>query len=189
MIEQLPQESRFEASSTTSQSSDKGQTVSTNPQLSAQQEDNVPNKPVDSDSPPNSPTKGTLKVKNYGLKKSRQTKRTYRCQKCGCKEQSVHDLNKHHRASHPPLMCSDCNKLFNILSTFQLHMYDHQKKKKIPCETCGQLFSFKGQLDQHKIVHQTIKTHKCMARLQTLVYEKSGFNHAFQNTQQKGIQM
>ena len=61
-------------------------------------------------------------------------------------------------------MCSECNKLFNVPSTFQLHMYDHQKKKKIPCEMCGQLFSFQGQLDQHKIVHRTIKTHKCMAR-------------------------
>ena len=61
-------------------------------------------------------------------------------------------------------MCSECNKLFNVLSTFQLHMYDHQKKKKILCETCGQQFSFQGQLNQHKIVHWTIKTHKCMAK-------------------------
>ena len=61
-------------------------------------------------------------------------------------------------------MCSECNKLFNVPSTFQLHTYEHQKKKKIPCETCGQLFSFQGQLDQYKIVHRTIKTHKCMAK-------------------------
>ena len=67
-IEQLPQESRFEASTETSQSTAKGQIVGTDPQTSAQQEDSVPNKPVDSNSPPNSPTKGTLKVKNYGLK-------------------------------------------------------------------------------------------------------------------------
>ena len=33
-----------------------------------------------------SPVKGTLKVKNYGLKKSRQTKQSYKCQKCGHKE-------------------------------------------------------------------------------------------------------
>ena len=85
-IQQLPQESRFEASTDTLQSSAKGQIVGTDPQTSAQQEDSAPNKPVDSNSPPNLPTKGTLKVKNYGLKKSRQTKRIYRCQKCGCKE-------------------------------------------------------------------------------------------------------
>ena len=115
-------------------------------------------------SPPTSPMKGILRVKNYSLKKSRQSNRTYRCQKCGCKKGRVHDLNEHHQHSHPSLMCSECNKLFNIPSTFQLHMYDHQKKNKIPCETCSQTFSFQGQLDQHKIVHWSIKTHKCMAK-------------------------
>ena len=146
--------SRLEAAPQTSQPGGKEDSTDTDLQPSAQQEN----------SPPNSLTKGTLKVKNYGLKKSRQSNRTYRCQKYGCKEWSVHDLNKHHRLSHPPLMCSECNKLFNVLSTFQLHMYDHQKKKKILCEMCGQLFSFQGQLDQHKIVHWTIKTHKYMAK-------------------------
>ena len=152
-IEQLLMESRLEVAPQTTQADARENSTETDSQPSAHQEN----------SPLNSPTKGTLKVKNSGLKKSWQSNRTYRCQKCGCKKGSVHDLNEHHWRSHPPLMCSECNKLFNIPSTFQLHMYDHQKKKKIPCETCGQLFSFQGQLDQHKIVHRTIKTHKCMA--------------------------
>ena len=75
-IEQLPMESRLEAVPQTSQPGDKEDSMDTDPHSSAQQEN----------SPPNSPTKGTLKVKSYGLKKSRQSNRTYRCQKCGHKE-------------------------------------------------------------------------------------------------------
>ena len=86
VIEQLPRESRLEAVPQMSQPGDKGDFVDTDPQSSAQQEN----------SPPNSPTKDTLKVKNYGLKKLQHSNRTYRCQKCGCKERSVHDLNEHH---------------------------------------------------------------------------------------------
>ena len=117
------------------------------------------------DTPPEpaSPDKGILKVTKYGLQKGHYKKRTYKCQNCGKQENSVHDLNEHHQQSHPPLLCSDCNKIFYIPSTFQLHLYEHQKQK-IPCETCGQWFNFQGQLDQHKIVHQTIKTNKCMAK-------------------------
>ena len=107
--------------------------------------------------------KGQLKVKVYGLKKLKQSKnRTYRCQKCRKKERSVHDLNEHHRANHPPLLCTECNRVFSVPSTFQVHQYEHQKQEKIPCNTCGRLFSFQGQLEQHKIVHRTIRTHKCM---------------------------
>ena len=107
--------------------------------------------------------KGQLKVKTYELKKPKQTKnRTYRCQECGRKERSVHDLNEHHRNEHPPLLCTECNKVFNVPSTFQVHQYEHQKQEKIVCKTCGRLFSFQRQLEQHKIVHRTIKTHKCM---------------------------
>ena len=94
----------------------------------------------------------------------KQSKRTYKCQNCGKKEKSVHDLNEHHQKSHTPLPCTNCNKIFNIPSTFQVHQYKHQKQKKIQCETCSHLFSFQGQLDQHKIIHRTIKTHKCMSK-------------------------
>ena len=107
-IEQLPIESRPEVSPQTTQADTRENSTETNSQPSAHQEN----------SPPNSPTKGTLKVKNYSLKKSRQSNRTYRCQKCGCKKGSVHDLNEHHRWLHPPLMCSECDKLFNVPSKF-----------------------------------------------------------------------
>ena len=100
-----------------------------------------------------SPNKGTLKVTKYGLRKSHHKTRSYKCQNCGKRERSVRELNIHHRQAHPPLLCSDCNKIFYVPSTFQLHLYEHQKDKKVICETCGQKFSFKGQLDQHMIVH------------------------------------
>ena len=113
---------------------------------------------------PTSPSKGKLKVMKYGLRKSHQKTRTYKCQNCGKRENSVRELNNHHRQAHPPLLCSDCNQIFYTPLTFQLHLYEHQKAKKFVCETCGKKFSFMGQLDQHKIVHRSIKTHKCMAK-------------------------
>ena len=111
-----------------------------------------------------SPNKGTLKVTKYGLCKAHRKTRSYKCQNCGKHERSVRELNIHHQQAHPPLLCSDCNKIFYIQLTFQLHVYEHQKNKNFICETCGQKFSFKGQLDQHMIVHRSIKTHKCMAK-------------------------
>ena len=148
--------SRPASSNTTSQQAENPPKASKSPNTADNTADDTPPEPV-------SPNKGILKVTKYGLQKGHHKKRTYKCQNCGKRENSVHDLNKHHRQSHPPLLCSDCNKIFYITSTFQLHLYEHQKQK-IPCETCGQRFSFQGQLDQHKIVHRTIKTHKCMAK-------------------------
>ena len=59
-VEQLPMESRLEAAPQMSQADGKEHSADTDPQPSAHQEN----------SPPNSPTKGTLKVKKYSLKKS-----------------------------------------------------------------------------------------------------------------------
>ena len=59
-IEQLPRESRLEVVPQMSQPGDKGNFIDTDPKSSAQQENSIPN----------SLTKCTLKVKNYGLKKS-----------------------------------------------------------------------------------------------------------------------
>ena len=59
-IEQLPMESRLEVASQTTQADARENSTETDPQPIAHQEN----------SPPNSPTKGTLKVKNYSLKKS-----------------------------------------------------------------------------------------------------------------------
>ena len=85
-IKQLPLESRLEVATQMTQADANENSPETDPQPTSNQDNSLPN----------SPMKGTLKVKNYGLKKSRQSNRTYRCQKCGCKKGSVHDLNKHH---------------------------------------------------------------------------------------------
>ena len=98
-IEQLPSESRLQVAAQTTHADATKNNPKTDPRPTSNQDT----------SPPTSPMKGTLRVKNYGLKKSRQSKRTYKCQKCGCKKGSVHDLNEHHRCSHQPLMCSECN--------------------------------------------------------------------------------
>ena len=60
VIKQLPMESRLEVATQTTQADARENSTETDPQP-------IPNH---ENSPPNSPTKGTLKVKNYGLKKS-----------------------------------------------------------------------------------------------------------------------
>ena len=86
-IEQLPMESRLEVATQTTQAYARENSTETDPRPITNHDN----------SPPNSPAKGTLKVKNYGLKESRQSNRTYRCQKCGCKKGSVHDINEHYQ--------------------------------------------------------------------------------------------
>ena len=72
-----------------------------------------------------SSSKGTLKVTKYGLHKTPRRTRSYKCQNCGKHERSVRELNIHHRQAHPLLLCGDCNKIFYVPSTFQLHVYEH----------------------------------------------------------------
>ena len=85
-IEQLPLESRLQVATQMPHADANENSPKTDPRPTSNQDN----------SPPTSPTKGKLKVKNYDLKKSRQSNRTYRCQKCGCKKGSVHDLNENH---------------------------------------------------------------------------------------------
>ena len=84
-IEQLPSESRLQVATRTTHADANKNSPKTDPRPTSNQ-----------DISPTSPKKGTLRVKNYSLKKSRQSNRIYRCQKCGCKKGSVHDLNEHH---------------------------------------------------------------------------------------------
>ena len=63
-----------------------------------------------------SPNKGTLKVTKYGLRKSHHKTRSYKCQNCGKREKSVRELNDHHQQAHPPLLCSDCNKILRTIN-------------------------------------------------------------------------
>ena len=83
-IEDLPEENQIKPPSQV-QSSDSNEGPDINkstPHASAEKKH----------SPLTSPAKGKLKVTKYGLKKSYTTKRSYKCQKCGRKERSVHDL-------------------------------------------------------------------------------------------------
>ena len=90
---------------TTGQELKNRQRLSTTPKMTdSTTDDSVPD--------PASPNKGTLKVTNYGLRKGHHKKRSYKCQNCGKCENSVRELNEHHWWSHPPLLCSDCNKIF-----------------------------------------------------------------------------
>ena len=125
-IQNMPDENRLKLTTSTSMDPTPAPTEDTVTEVPDDDENLEPTQTKE-----NISQKGQLKVKNYRLKKPKQSKsQTYRCQKCGKVEKSVHDLNEHHRNKHPPLLWTVCNKVFSVPSTFQMHQYEHQKRKK-----------------------------------------------------------
>ena len=100
-IQNIPEENKLKLTGTVSSDTAIKPTDET---VSATPDDEIITDPLTPMNPPSSPKpdpatttqKGKLKVKKYGLKKTKQLKRTYKCQNCGKKEGSVHDLNEHH---------------------------------------------------------------------------------------------
>ena len=123
----------------------------------AMEENNPPLK-----TPPSSPPKGKLEVKEYGIKKkSENEKLKFKCVQCPMRYKSRKECNKHYVDQHQPVLCGKCNKVFSTPSSLSLHMYDHEELR-YTCKRCGKGFHFKGQLAQHKVDHRSTRTFQCM---------------------------
>ena len=73
---------------------------------------------------------------------------------CEARFKSRREQNSHYQEKHGPVMCSECDKLFDNPASLSVHMYEHMEKR-FKCDVCDHGFHFKGQLIQHKVVHRT----------------------------------
>ena len=106
------------------------------------------------DKPPPTPKRGSVEIKEYGVKrKVSDGKLKFKCPKCGKRTKTRKQQNQHYKDSHDPIMCSNCDKVFNNPASLSIHMYDHMEHR-FKCDICEQGFYFAGQLTQHKAVHR-----------------------------------
>ena len=106
------------------------------------------------DKPPPTPKKGSVEIKEYGVKrKVSDGKLKFKCPKCGKHTKTRKQQNQHYKDSHDPIMCSNCDKVFNNPASLSVHMYYHMEHR-FKCDNCEQGFHFAGQLTQHKAVHR-----------------------------------
>ena len=116
------------------------------------------------DKPPPTPKKGSVEIKEYGVKrKVSDGKLKFKCPKCSERTKTRKQQIQHYKDRHDPIMCSKCDKVFNNPASLSVHMYDHMEHR-FKCDNCEQGFHFAGQLTQHKAVHRKVGkgTFQCM---------------------------
>ena len=91
-------------------------------------------------------------MQNYQLARKYKPKRRFSCVGCVQKFVNNKELNDHFRNTHPPLTCSDCNKLFSTPSAFEKHKYTHYEYM-YECTTCNKGFHFQSELTAHRRRH------------------------------------
>ena len=98
--------------------------------------------------------KGQLVVQSFQLARNYKPKCKFSCVGCPQKFVTKKELNDHFRSLHPPLICSDCKKLFSMPSAFEKHKYAHYDFM-YECDTCNKGFHFKSELSMHRRKHIT----------------------------------
>ena len=110
---------------------------------------------------PKNRNKGVVKMKEYGLKKSKPD-RKYSCRMCKLKANSANELLRHHQKKHGIIYCKYCNKAFNNQLSLSRHVYEHTLKRKYVCSICKQSFPFQSQLTYHKRTHRNRRSFFCV---------------------------
>ena len=109
--------------------------------------------------PPNK-LKGKFHTRSHGLRRKKKRMRFFTCGVCGTRKTSTHDLNRHFKLKHEPLICKECDKAFTTPSGLARHKYTHEPPR-FPCDDCDKKFFFSYELKQHRITHLKVRAHFC----------------------------
>ena len=103
-----------------------------------------------------------LKIVHHGLKRQtvKAKGRHCQCEMCGKRFDNSTAFIAHYSSTHPPLPCTDCDKIFSNPLSLQKHRY-HHVGKKYPCTVCDRTFPFNSQLQDHRKSHFKTKPHMC----------------------------
>ncbi|XP_072173383.1 uncharacterized protein [Diadema setosum] len=107
-----------------------------------------------------SPTETSEGVSSSSSKstQSHSRKSQKQCDICGEHFKSRHFLQKHIRSEHfgVAYVCSTCNKVYDTLLSFRLHIKMHKSKANntvFQCEICLKTFSHVSSYNSHKYLH------------------------------------
>ena len=138
---------------------------------------------------PKTRTKGVVRMKEYGLKKSKPD-RKYSCRMCKLKANSASELLRHHQKKHGIIYCKYCNKAFNNQLSLSRHEYEHTLKRKFSCNLCKESFPFQSQLTYHKRTHRKRRSYFCVFPTCGRKFKNCGnLNRHARTHTKKGLQM
>ena len=111
-----------------------------------------------------SPKKGTVSFKHYGIRR-RSPKNVpiwkHKCALCERSLNSKRELNAHHRAEHSSVQCPTCRKSFPTADAYKRHCYIHRNPQQFTCDICQKVLPFESDLKRHKSSHVLTKKWIC----------------------------
>ena len=119
---------------------------------------------LDMPSTKNTPKKGTVTFKHYGIRRHSPrlaNVRKHRCPLCDKSANSKKELNDHHRAEHEGVKCPTCHRIFPTADAYQRHRYVHRAPANFKCDVCGKILPFKSDLTRHLKSHVEDKKWLC----------------------------
>lgn len=88
--------------------------------------------------------------------------RLVNCDQCEEKFRNDAELRDHSKIhSCGKYKCDICDKIFSILSNFNVHKRIHERDKPFRCDVCGKSFRLNKSLEVHKVLHSENDSFDC----------------------------
>ena len=99
--------------------------------------------------------KGSLTVKQHGIKKHPKKDISVNCPVCSKTQNSQHKLNLHMKEVHPNFKfnCGECKKEYSHYNACYKHIVSVHYAPRHVCEVCNKGFAYPGRLTDHMKTH------------------------------------
>ena len=99
--------------------------------------------------------KGSLTVKQHGIKKRPKKDISVNCPVCSKTQNSQHKLNLHMKEVHPNFKfnCGECKKEYSHYNACYKHIVSVHYAPRHVCEVCNKGFAYPGRLTDHMKTH------------------------------------